>query len=50
MTLGELFSGIGGWSEAAKMCGGITPIWCSEIDKYIGRPVRRHCHRFIPMH
>lgn len=34
MTLGELFSGIGGWSEAAKMCGGITPIWCSEIDKY----------------
>lgn len=34
MTLGELFSGIGGWSEAAKMCGEITPIWCSEIDKY----------------
>lgn len=25
MTLGELFSGIGGWSEAAKMCGGDNP-------------------------
>lgn len=34
MTLGELFAGIGGWSEAAKMCGGITPVWRSEIDKY----------------
>ena len=34
LTLGELFSGIGGWSEAARMAGGITPIWCSEIDKY----------------
>lgn len=34
MKLAELFSGIGGWSEAASMCGGITPVWCSEIDKY----------------
>lgn len=32
MTLAELFSGIGGWSEAARMSGGITPIWHSEND------------------
>lgn len=33
LTMAELFSGIGGWSEAARMAGGITPIWHSEIDK-----------------
>lgn len=33
MTMVELFSGIGGWSQAAKMAGGITPIWHSEIEK-----------------
>lgn len=27
MTMAELFSGIGGWSEAAKMAGGITPVY-----------------------
>lgn len=31
--MAELFSGIGGWSEAARMAGGIKPIWHSEIDK-----------------
>lgn len=31
--MAELFSGIGGWSEAARMAGGIAPIWHSEIDK-----------------
>lgn len=34
LTLAEMFSGIGGWSEAALMAGGITPIWHSEIDKH----------------
>lgn len=34
LTLAELFSGIGGWSEAARMAGGITPIWCSDIHPY----------------
>lgn len=34
MTIAELFAGIGGWSEAARMCGGIHPVWVSEIDKY----------------
>ncbi|MEZ4925555.1 MAG: DNA (cytosine-5-)-methyltransferase [Saprospiraceae bacterium] len=33
LTMAELFAGIAGWSEAAKMAGGITPVWCSEIDK-----------------
>lgn len=33
LTMAELFSGIGGWSEAARMAGGITPIWHCEIDK-----------------
>ena len=32
LTMGEGFSGIGGWSEAAKMAGGITPIWHFEND------------------
>lgn len=32
LTLAELFSGIGGWSEAAKMAGGIRPVWCAEND------------------
>lgn len=31
--MAELFSGIGGWSEAARMAGGIKPIWHSEINK-----------------
>jgi len=30
----ELFSGIGGWSEAAKMVGGITTIGFSEVHPY----------------
>lgn len=33
MTLAEPFAGGGGWSQAAKMAGGILPIWYSEIDK-----------------
>ena len=33
LTMAELFSGIGGWSEAARMAGGITPVWCCDIDK-----------------
>lgn len=33
LTLAELFSGIGGWSEAAKMAGGITPVWHCDNDK-----------------
>lgn len=33
LTMAELFAGIAGWSEAARMAGGITPVWCSEIDK-----------------
>lgn len=33
LTLAELFSGIGGWSEAAKMAGDIDVIWHSENDK-----------------
>jgi len=33
MTLAELFSGIGGWSEAALMAQGITTIWHSENDQ-----------------
>ena len=32
LTLAELFSGIGGWSEAARMSGNIKVIWHSEID------------------
>ncbi len=32
LTLGEGFSGIGGWSEAARMAGDITPIWHFEND------------------
>lgn len=31
--MAELFAGIGGWSEAARMAGGITPVWYSEIAK-----------------
>lgn len=33
LTLAELFSGMGGWSEAARMAGGITPIWHCENDQ-----------------
>lgn len=32
LTMAELFAGVAGWSEAARMAGGITPVWCSEID------------------
>lgn len=43
MTMAELFSGIGGWSEAARMAGGITPVWHSEIEKNkISRYELRH--------
>lgn len=42
LTLAELFSGIGGWSEAARMAGGIRPIWHSEIDK---NKIQRYDHR-----
>lgn len=31
--MAELFSGIGGWSEAARMAGDIQPIWCCDNDK-----------------
>lgn len=34
ITLAETFSGIGGWSEAAKMAGGIQVTWRSEIHPY----------------
>lgn len=34
LTLAELFAGVGGWSIAAQMAGGITPVWASEIHKY----------------
>mgnify|MGYP000907812497 CR=1 FL=1 len=34
LTLAETFAGIGGWSEAARMAGGIRPVWVSEIHKY----------------
>lgn len=34
LTLAETFAGIGGWSEAARMAGGIRPIWRSEIHPY----------------
>lgn len=34
LTLAETFAGIGGWSEAAKMAGGIRPVWRSEINAY----------------
>lgn len=32
LTMAELFSGIGGWSEAARMSGDIKVVWHSEID------------------
>lgn len=32
LTLAETFSGIGGWNEAARMAGDITPIWHCEND------------------
>lgn len=34
MTLIELFAGVGGWSEAAKMAGAIQCIAFSEIDNF----------------
>ena len=34
LTMAETFAGIGGWSEAARMAGGIRPIWRSEIHPY----------------
>ena len=34
LTMAEYFSGIGGWSEAALMAGGIKPVYVSEIDKF----------------
>jgi len=34
MTMIELFAGIGGWSEAARMIGGITTIGFSEVSPY----------------
>lgn len=34
LTLAETFAGVGGWSEAARMAGGIRPVWVSEIHKY----------------
>ncbi len=34
LTLAELFAGVGGWSVAAQMAGGIKPVWASEIHKY----------------
>lgn len=34
LTLAEYFAGIGGWSEAALMAGGIETAYVSEIDKF----------------
>ncbi len=34
LTLAEFFAGIGGWSEAALMAGGIQPVCFSEIDTF----------------
>lgn len=34
ISMAELFAGIGGWSESAKMAGEVTPIWRSEIHPY----------------
>jgi len=34
LTLAETFAGVGGWSEAARMAGGIRPVWVCEIHKY----------------
>jgi DNA (cytosine-5)-methyltransferase 1 len=41
MTLGSLFSGIGGFDLAAEWCG-ITVSWVSEIDPYASAVLKKH--------
>jgi len=41
LTLGSLFSGIGGF-EFAGMLNGITPLWASEIDKSCVSITKKH--------
>lgn len=41
MTLGGLFSGIGGFELAAQRVG-IEPIWSNEIDKYCCKVLRKN--------
>ena len=42
MTLGSLFDGSGGFPLAARMCGGIEPIWASEIEPYCIRVTKKN--------
>jgi DNA (cytosine-5)-methyltransferase 1 len=41
LTLGSLFSGIGGF-ECAALCLGITPVWASEVEKTCVEITKRH--------
>lgn len=41
MKLGSLFDGIGGWPLAAVKLG-ITPVWCSEIEKFPQEVTKKH--------
>ncbi|KKN55718.1 hypothetical protein LCGC14_0579270 [marine sediment metagenome] len=41
MTLGSLFSGIGGF-ELAATCAGIKPLWSNEIDSFCCKVLRKN--------
>ena len=41
VTLGSLFDGLGGWPLAAVKLG-ITPVWCSEIEKFPQEVTQKH--------
>jgi DNA (cytosine-5)-methyltransferase 1 len=41
MTLGSLFSGIGGFDAAAERCG-MTVAWQVEVDRFARRVLKRH--------
>ena len=41
LTLGSLFDGLGGWPLAAVKLG-ITPVWCSEIEKFPQEVTQKH--------